>query len=184
MGLSLSPVCGSEGFGFREIRGEAVVAETFLGIDSLEAEFDGVLAYLLVEGFLGFGIEEVAFAASGHGHELAHEGDGEKGAKVLIEEVECADAVLELSRKDEVSDEGSRGGSDFTGGIPGAEETVSVHHFCNGIQGEFGVTCVAHAAFGEFGVGELEVRQKDIHDACDCGDERGVFVSGGVPEKG
>ena len=64
--------------------------------------------------------EELPFVAGGDGHELAHEGDGEVGADVLGQEVEHAQAVVELSGQDEVSDHESAGGGEVAGGIVGA----------------------------------------------------------------
>ena len=87
-----------------EIRHECVIAKIRLEKDACETKLIDFVADLFVFVLCQSAIEKVLFCAGGHGRELAHDGNWQFGAEIVIKPFQNLKGVLHKAWQDKMAD--------------------------------------------------------------------------------
>ena len=87
-----------------EIRHESVVAKIWLEEDACETKLIDFVADLFVFVLCQPSVEKILFCTGWHGRELAHDGDWQFGAEIVIKPFQNLKGVVNKARQDKMAD--------------------------------------------------------------------------------
>ena len=153
-----------EGLFVVEIRHECVVAEIRLEEDVCETKLIDFVADLFVFVFCKSPVQKVLLRAGGNGRELAHDGNRQFRAEVVIKPFQNLKGVLYKSRQDEMADHDAARSRDFSRFVKWPQKTNGVNKIADGVPRDCRIVRRMDATLGQIRIGEFEIRQKDVDE--------------------
>ena len=123
----------SEGLFVVEIWHECVVAKIRLEEDACETKFIDLVADLLVFVFCKSPVQKVLLRAGWNGRELAHDGNRQFWAKIIIKPFQNLKGVVHKARQDKMADHDAARSRDFARFIKRTQKTNGINKIADGI---------------------------------------------------
>ena len=153
-----------EGLVVVEIWHEGVVAKIWLEEDAGEAKLIDFVADLLVFVFCKSPVQKVLFRAGGHWRELAHNGNRQFGAEVVVKPFQNLEGVVNKAWQDKMADHDAARRGDFACFIKRTQKTNGVNKIANGIPRDGWIVRRVNASLRQIRIGKFEIWQEDVDD--------------------
>ena len=147
-----------------EVWHECIVAEVRLEEDAREAKLIDFVADLSVFILRQPAIEKILFCAGGNGGELAHDGNRQLGAEIVVKPFQYLKGILHEAGQDEMADHHTARGGDFARFVKRAQKTYSVNKITDGVPRDGRIIGRTDAALRQVWIGEFEVGQENVDD--------------------
>ena len=131
-----------------EIRHECVVAEIRLKEDACETKFIDLVADLLVFVFCKSPVQKVLLRAGWNGREVAHDGNRQFWAKIIIKPFQNLKGIFHESGQDKMADHDAARSRDFARFIKRTQKTNGINKIADGIPCDGRIVRRMDAALG------------------------------------
>ena len=153
-----------EGLFVVEIGHECVIAEIWLEEDACETKLIDFVANLLVFVFCKSPVQKVLLRAGWNGRELAHDGNRQFWAEIVVKPFQNLERVLDKAWQDEMTDHDAARRGDFACFIKRTQKTNGVNKIADSIPRDGWIIRRMDATLGQIWIGEFEIRQEDVDE--------------------